>query len=73
VSKYRLSQVARMVGVAPITLKRCLLDGRIDEVARDRNNWRVFTDDDVERIREYVNATRPPEAAPLFEGLRRRR
>ena len=62
-----------MVGVAPITLKRCLLDGRIDEVARDRNNWRVFTDEDVERIREYVNATRPPTATPLFDGLRRRR
>lgn len=62
-----------MVGVAPITLKRCLLDGRIDEVARDRNNWRVFTDEDVERIREYVTATRPPEPTPLFDGLRRRR
>jgi len=62
-----------MVGVAPITLKRCLLDGRIDEVARDRNNWRVFTDEDVERIREYVNATRPPTAMPLFDSLRRHR
>lgn len=62
-----------MVGIAPITLKRCLLDGRIDEVARDRNNWRVFTDEDVERIRQYVDATRPPLKAPLFEGLRRSR
>ncbi len=59
-----------MVGVAPITLKRCLLDGRIDEVARDRNGWRVFTDEDVERIRDYVNATRPPVKTPLFDGLR---
>ena len=56
--------------MAPITLKRCLLDGRIDEVARDRNGWRVFTDDDVERIRTYITATRPPGKMPLFERNR---
>jgi len=55
-----------MVGVAPITLKRCLLDGRLDEVQRDRNNWRVFTDEDVERIRAYISATRPAVKMPLF-------
>ncbi len=69
-SKYRLSQVARMVGVAPITLKRCFLDGRLDEVDRDRNNWRVFTDEDVERIRVYINATRPAVKMPLFRRAR---
>jgi len=60
-----------MVGIAPITLKRCLLDGRIDEVARDRNNWRVFSDEDVERIREYIGATRPSVKTPLFKRLGR--
>jgi hypothetical protein len=69
-SRYRLSQVARMVGVAPITLKRCLLDGRLDEVGRDRNNWRVFTEKDVERIRAYINATRRAEKMPLFRRAR---
>ena len=60
---YRLSQAANMVGVAPITLKRWLLSGRIDEVQRDRNGWRVFTDEDVERIRAYAETRYPPTNA----------
>ena len=60
-----------MVGVAQITLKRALLAGRIDDVARDRNGWRVFTDEDVERIRSYFSVMRPPFKMPLFKGLRR--
>ena len=59
-ASYRLSQVANIVGVAPITLKRWLLNGRIDEVQRDRNGWRVFTDEDVERIRAYAETLYPP-------------
>ena len=59
-ASYRLSQVANIVGVAPITLKRWLLSGRIDEVQRDRNGWRVFTDEDVERIRAYAETLYPP-------------
>ena len=65
-AKYRLSQVARKVGVAPITLKRALLDGRLEDVQRDRNDWRVFTDEDVERIQAYFDATRPPTGLPSF-------
>lgn len=52
-----------MVGVAPITLKRWLLSGRIDEVQRDRNGWRVFTDEDVDRIRAYAETLYPPTNA----------
>ena len=57
---YRLSQAARLIGVAPITLKRWLLSGRVDEVQRDRNGWRVFTDEDVNRIKVYAGVLYPP-------------
>ena len=57
---FRLSQVAQIIGVAPITLKRWLLSGRVDEVQRDRNNWRVFTDEDVARIQAYAATLYPP-------------
>ena len=70
-AKYRLSQVARIVGVAPITLKRWLLSGRVDEVHRDRNGWRVFTDADVERIQAYAATLYPPSNGrnpSLFTG-----
>ena len=36
---YNLTEAARMIGISPITLKRWLLNKRVDEVARDRNNW----------------------------------
>lgn len=49
-----LSKCADLVGVAPITLKRWLLAGKVSDVARDRNGWRVFTIADVERIKRYA-------------------
>jgi hypothetical protein len=57
---YRLLQAARMIGVAPITLKRWLLSGKVAEVQRDRNGWRIFQQEDVERIREYATMVCPP-------------
>ena len=58
---YRLSQAAKLIGVAPITLKRWLLSGRVAEVQRDRNGWRFFTEADIERIRKYAEITLPPQ------------
>jgi DNA (cytosine-5)-methyltransferase 1 len=58
---YTLTEAAAMIGIAPITLKRWLLDSKVDEVTRDRNNWRRFTDADVRRIKEFANKTTPPK------------
>lgn len=58
--EYQLKEAARRIGVAPITLKRWLLDGRVKEVPRDRNGWRVFTDEDVERIRAFAGHREHP-------------
>jgi DNA (cytosine-5)-methyltransferase 1 len=52
--EYRLTDAAKRIGVAPITLKRWLISGRVSEVARDRNGWRIFTDADIERIRQFA-------------------
>jgi DNA (cytosine-5)-methyltransferase 1 len=60
--RYTLSEAAQLVGVAPITLKRWLLSGRVAEVARDRNGWRVFSDNDVQRIKRFANSISPPQA-----------
>ena len=57
---YTLAEAAVLVGVAPITLKRWLLTEKVAEVARDRNNWRRFTDADVRRIKEFADTTTPP-------------
>jgi DNA (cytosine-5)-methyltransferase 1 len=58
---YTLMEAAELVGVAPITLKRWLLTEKVDEVARDRNNWRRFTDADVRRIKQFADKTSPPK------------
>lgn len=57
---HTVKEVATMVGVAPITLRRWLISGRIPDVSRDRNNWRVFTDKDVEQIRRFSEKKTPP-------------
>jgi DNA (cytosine-5)-methyltransferase 1 len=58
---YTLMQAAKLIGVAPITLKRWLLAKKVDEVARDRNNWRRFTDADVLRIKQFADKTILPK------------
>ena len=57
---YTLTEAAKRIGVAPITLKRWLLSGKVDEVVRDRNNWRIFSDADIKRINRYKSARKEP-------------
>lgn len=52
---YNLTEAARIIGISPITLKRWLLKKRVNEVARDRNNWRCFSKADIARIKEFKN------------------
>lgn len=58
--RFTLSEAARLIGVAPVTLKRWLLSSRVEEVSRDRNGWRVFTSHDVQRIKRFAHSLRPP-------------
>ncbi|HRE17440.1 MAG TPA: MerR family transcriptional regulator, partial [Rhodocyclaceae bacterium] len=48
-----LKQAAEAIGVSAVTLKRWLISGKVKDVDRDRNNWRVFTLSDIERIKQY--------------------
>ncbi len=59
--KYTLAEAAVLIGIAPITLKRWLLTAKVADVARDRNNWRRFTEADVRRIKRFADATTPPK------------
>ena len=55
-----LKEVAKAAGVAPITLRRWLLDGKIPEVSRDRNGWRLFTAAEESAVLRYARKTSPP-------------
>jgi DNA (cytosine-5)-methyltransferase 1 len=56
-----LSVAATAVGVSAITLRRWLLEGKVAEVSRNRNGWRIFMRDDIERIKTYAERLVLPE------------
>lgn len=51
-------EAARELGVSKATLLRWIKDGKITDVKRDRNKWRVFTAEDIRRIREKMELSR---------------
>jgi predicted site-specific integrase-resolvase len=53
-------QAAASIGVSRNTLLRWFREGKVRDVARDRNGWRFFTPEDVERIRLYATRLTHP-------------
>ena len=53
---YMIAEACAMAGTSRNTLLRWIREGRFaDVVMRDRNGWRLFTKDDVERLKAEVN------------------
>ncbi len=52
--KLNTAVAAKALGVSKPTLLRWFRDGRIEEVGRDRNGWRVFTAADLNRIKKAM-------------------
>jgi excisionase family DNA binding protein len=48
---YSTVEAARELGVSRETLLRWFRQGKVADVKRDRKGWRVFRQDDIERIR----------------------
>ena len=55
-----LKEAAKEIGIHKITLLRWFKEGKIKEVMRDRNNWRIFEKRDIEKIKRYANKKNPP-------------
>jgi predicted site-specific integrase-resolvase len=52
---FRTAEVCQLVGISKSTLFRCFKQGTFSEAARrDRNGWRLFTEYEVNRIKEEV-------------------
>ncbi len=58
---YTTKKVLKKVGITRPTLYKWLREGKIPEVNRDRNNFRIFTKKDIERILAYKNLIRKPK------------
>lgn len=57
---YRTNEVLKIVGISRATLYNWLRDNKIKEVMRDRNNFRIFTEEDIQRILAYKNLIKEP-------------
>ena len=57
---FRAQEVAELAGISKNTLLRWLKQGKVAEPFRDRNGWRVFQQEDVDRICAFANKTSPP-------------
>jgi len=48
---YRTSEACRKAGISKATFFRWLREGILEDVAhKDRRSWRLFTEQDIERI-----------------------
>ena len=53
---YFIAEACAAAGTNRNTLLRWIREGRfVDVTLRDRNGWRLFTDDDIERLIAEVN------------------
>jgi len=57
---YRTKDVLKIVGISRATLYSWFRDQKVKEVARDRNSFRIFTDEDIQVILAYKNIVKHP-------------
>ncbi len=55
---YRTNEAAEAVGVSRQTLLRWFREKRVGDVRRDRNGWRLFTEGDIARLKEWATVDR---------------
>ncbi len=55
---YRSNDVCERVGIGRSTLLSWLDKGILDTVYRDRNGWRIYTSDDIIKLKSHKKYTR---------------
>ena len=59
---YRTSEACQRAGISKATLFRWVKAGILEDVVRrDRKGWRLFTEDDLNRIQAEANKIKPTE------------
>ena len=57
---YRTAEVCRIVGISRSTFFRWLREGSFTDVTDvDRRGWRLFTEDDLGRLKAEANKVKP--------------
>jgi predicted site-specific integrase-resolvase len=52
---YETTEVCEKVGISRPTLSRWLRRGILSKVCKDRRGWRLFTEEDLNKIRAEAN------------------
>jgi len=53
---YRTSEACKRAGISKVTFLRWLKEGILEDVRHaDRRGWRLFTEEDINRIKAEVN------------------
>jgi excisionase family DNA binding protein len=66
---YTAGEVAKLAGVHRLTLLRWIREGRLTDAARDRNGWRIFSEELTQQVVEFsksVNQRSSPNQQILF-------
>jgi predicted site-specific integrase-resolvase len=67
---YRTAEVCRIVGISRATLFRWLKEDILREAKlRDRRGWRLFTEDEVDRLRAEANQVNEANRTEAVQGL----
>ena len=53
---YSASEVAKKAGVHRLTLLRWIREGKLTDAARDRNGWRIFSEELMQQVVEFSNS-----------------
>jgi len=51
---FRVAEVAKELGCSEAFLRRAEKAGKLPRARRDLNKWRVYTEEDVERLRKLL-------------------
>lgn len=54
---YSAGEAAELAGIHRLTLLRWIREGKLSDVDRDRNGWRLFSEDVVQQIVEFARGT----------------
>lgn len=55
--QYTTDEAAKRIGCSRSTLLRWFREGKVADVARDRRGWRIFSDEDIIRIRGWASGS----------------
>ena len=68
---YRTNEALKIIGISKATWFRWLKEKKVEDVAhKDIRGWRLFTEEEVERIRKYANTINilPTQETLNFKG-----